>query len=503
MNKSALSILVVLLLLFLFQTVFTSPIRAHSKTCGLTDRAIAIRGEVEIAHNNWTHGGWTVDDLLREREGFGRSTTGGLGGKVYYVTSLADTGSGSLREAAESSEPLWIVFEVSGTISLKTPIRFKSDKTIDGRGAEIIITGYGFRLSGVSNIIITNLRFDTAEEPDYDAMTVYADSHDIWIHHCDFTNWSDGTADITEGSTDVTVSWCRFWNHDKTMLIGADPSHTGDVKIRVTLHHNYFFRTVQRHPRLRFGKVDAYNNYLYGWRSYGMGVVLRGELLAESNIFEAEENKKALVTTIGAEGDGYVKMVNNLLLNGASAEAIKPEKVFNRSTFYMATIEPADNALKQKIMALAGSQISAGPRIMTDAKLSGGDWNYKALFGARAAREVTIGASINFYADIPPFRRPADKIVSYEWNFGDGNTGTGMKTTHTYRTIGAHVVTLTLKDEAGNIITVSATVTVHIPMEWWILGILPALAAALVIYFAKIKKSGVKKTFRLKPTIRS
>ena len=51
-------------------------------------------------------------------------------------------------------------------------------------------------------------------------------------------------------------------------------------------------------------------------------------------------------------------------------------------------------------------------------------------------------------------------IVKYEWDFGDGTTGTDMITTHTYPDPGIYSVTLTVRDKAGNNATDSATITV-------------------------------------------
>jgi PKD repeat protein len=40
-------------------------------------------------------------------------------------------------------------------------------------------------------------------------------------------------------------------------------------------------------------------------------------------------------------------------------------------------------------------------------------------------------------------------IVEYDWDFGDGETGSGMRISHTYQRTGRFVVTLTVTDNAG------------------------------------------------------
>ncbi len=52
----------------------------------------------------------------------------------------------------------------------------------------------------------------------------------------------DGLLDITNGSDLITVSYNRFEDHDKVMLIGStnNPNRGDRGKLRVTLHHNLF-----------------------------------------------------------------------------------------------------------------------------------------------------------------------------------------------------------------------------------------------------------------------
>ena len=44
-------------------------------------------------------------------------------------------------------------------------------------------------------------------------------------------------------------------------------------------------------------------------------------------------------------------------------------------------------------------------------------------------------------------------IVSYSWDFGDGRTATGVHATHAYGLGGTYTVTLTVKDDRGNVAT--------------------------------------------------
>jgi len=86
-------------------------------------------------------------------------------------------------------------------------------------------------------------------------------------------------------------------------------------------------------------------------------------------------------------------------------------------------------------------------------------------------------------------------IDSYEWNFGDGNTGTGVTTSHTYGTEGNYIVTLAVTDAAGNSNTVTIVITVEeratAGFPYWIIIpiIIAVIVAAVVIwYFLKKRK---------------
>jgi pectate lyase len=424
----------------------------------------------------------SFSDLLSDRIGFGQDGIGGLHGDVYYVTTLADSGPGSLRYAAERPEPLWIVFRVSGVITLRSPIRVSSYKTIDGRNASITITGNGLVLDGVSHVILAYLRFDTG---DGDAVQIINGAHDIWVHHCDFVNWGDGLIDITRGATNITVSWCRFWSHNKVMLIGADPSDVMDEAIQVTIHHNFFYETIQRHPRLRFGKVDVYNNYYYRCQSYCIGSTMHGRVLAEANIFE--ECVNIFRSSLGGDPEGgYIKLLGNLFISSGLCESVNPEKVFRREDYYEAFIEPASDELKLRIMAYAGCPSPVNPRIMR--RVPDGEKSGHPMYVAELA--IPLGESITLYADIPPPRSLSEWVESIEWDFGDGDRSSGKTVEHTYGMPGSYTVKASVKLRSGAIATATATVNVYIRMEL-IAGIaLASIIAASSIILLKRRKLG-------------
>jgi len=82
-------------------------------------------------------------------------------------------------------------------------------------------------------------------------------------------------------------------------------------------------------------------------------------------------------------------------------------------------------------------------------------------------------------------------VVSYEWDFGDGTTGTGKTTTHTYKETGTYTVTLEVKDAAENIDMTSITVSVQPPPIWtqtWFLALIGVVVVVIIAAAYTLRK---------------
>ena len=95
-------------------------------------------------------------------EGGGMWTKGGRGGKVITVTSLADNGPGTFREACETGGARIIVFNVAGIIRLETPVSIRAPYvTVAGQtapGDGVVITGETVDVD-THDVIIRHMRF--------------------------------------------------------------------------------------------------------------------------------------------------------------------------------------------------------------------------------------------------------------------------------------------------------------------------------------------------------
>ena len=219
----------------------------------------------------------------------GRGTTGGAAGSTVTVSTAA-----ALKQYAGAAQPY--VIKLSGLLTITGQIDVASNKTIVGATKGAGLTGGGLNVRKVSNVIIANLTISKAKGTD--AVSVWGSDH-VLVTHNDLSSdldhgkdFYDGLVDITQGSDDVTVSYNRFHDHFKVVLIGHSDSNgavdTG--KLHVTLHHNSFTDVGSRLPSLRFGTGHVYDNVFTNVQTSAIHSRMGAVILAQNNVFTNVKN---------------------------------------------------------------------------------------------------------------------------------------------------------------------------------------------------------------------
>lgn len=219
-------------------------------------------------------------------EGFGRYVTGGRGGNVFHVTNLNDSGEGSLRWALSQAGIKTIVFDVSGTIELKSKLNIPSNTTIAGQtapGDGICVADYPCAING-NNVIVRYMRFrlgnDYVTTNGADGWDGFGalDKNNYIIDHCS-VSWSIDECLSCIGGKNITVQWCisaqslRHAGHTKgNHGYGGNWGGSG-----ASFHHNLMIHHESRTPRLgpRYTtqldeRMDMRNNVIYNWTGNGV-----------------------------------------------------------------------------------------------------------------------------------------------------------------------------------------------------------------------------------------
>lgn len=213
-------------------------------------------------------------------EGYGAFARGGRGGKVLFVTSLEDSGPGSLRAAIEARGPRTVLFRVGGIIHLKSSLRIRepfltiAGQTAPGDGICLQGSRDTLMLSNTHDVVARYLRVRTgytgdAVDNEGDCISCYSADNFI-LDHCS-TSWgTDETISCTQTCDRYTVQWCmiaeglNYHGHSMGSILAGD---------RSTWHHNLFAHCRTRNPRFAGAcRCDFRNNVLYDWGdtcSYG------------------------------------------------------------------------------------------------------------------------------------------------------------------------------------------------------------------------------------------
>ena len=215
---------------------------------------------------------------------------------VYHVTSLADSGSGSLRDAVSKPNRI-VVFDVSGVVKINSRVTFASNLYVAGQtapGEGITVYGDGCSFSGASNIICRYLRWRMGHggTSGKDCAGI-ANGRNMIFDHCSFSWGLDETFSINpdgkgSGPDNITLQNCIFgqglMTHSAGGLMQAD---------YITLYRNLYVDNSTRNNKMK-GRIEYANNIVYNWSN---GCVIMGG---------------------DSSGSSYCNIEGNLFINGPS-----------------------------------------------------------------------------------------------------------------------------------------------------------------------------------------
>lgn len=222
--------------------------------------------------------------------GYGAGADGWRNGQLIAVTSLADSGAGSLRACAEATGPRICIFRVAGTITLSKPIMVRSavyiaGQTAPGGGIQLRLgrSSHGpLIVKNAENVVIRFLKLRPGTgggtSSTIDALTV-ENARNVYLGNLSMAFASDETFNIhVSGSTarDITLADSILaysldranhpeGTHSKGALICSDEKRNNQCG-RISLIRNLFAHHRDRNPDIKatsVGPVEIVNNIFY------------------------------------------------------------------------------------------------------------------------------------------------------------------------------------------------------------------------------------------------
>ena len=274
-----------------------------------------------------------INSLLsqNERTGFGGDATGGAEAQNFSeVTTTADSGEGSLRQALSQEGPVWITFSKAlygETISLRTPLNIESSAvTIDGRGeagemANITISSAQGRSSSVINLsggntLIHGITITGSSTGTTDGIAI-SGGEDYWLDHITFRNFGagEGVTVVSSSQTGVQIgagattanfiSLSNIKAENTPNSIQLSSSTSGETLLSV-------FNSSLSSVKVGAGsRTHLFNNHFQNFQSQAIISTAGSIVVAENNLISGKGDQ----LTTGASGT--ILSIGNEFADGA------------------------------------------------------------------------------------------------------------------------------------------------------------------------------------------
>jgi pectate lyase len=305
-------------------------------------------------------------------EGFGAVSQGGRGGKVYLVTNLNNSGTGSLRECISASGPRICVFKIGGLITISSPLTISNPYiTIAGQtapgGGITIKTAAGGDIFPVKthDVIIRYISARPGPGGENHASQIASNGtalYNIMVDHSTFSWGVDSDIETWYRVYDSTIQWsiisegldCSTHSkgcHSKGLMIGGYAGSESKNSLgseNISILNNLMSNNVDRNPLMQM---------------CGIGQVINNVTYNASTTFSHQQlNCKGS----GYEGTSYINWINNYHKKG-----------------------PNGSQTDLKIIPSDGGVCSSGKVYMSGNVGNNGSWSY-SFSGSCDANKANI-----------------------------------------------------------------------------------------------------------------
>ncbi len=357
-------------------------------------------------------------------EGHGRYVTGGRGGKVLHVTNLNDSGEGSLRWALSQSGARTIVFDVSGTIELKSDLKISnSNVSVLGQTApgDGITVAYYTLNNNANNVIIRYVRFRRSQVKDVnDGADGFwgRNRNSIILDHCS-ASWSIDELASWYDNKDFTMQWC---------LIAeglCNPGHTKGAHSYggiwggkpASFHHSVIAHVQNRAPRFNGARYEStnYDKNLYANTVLAENVDFRNNLLY---------NWGNGAGSYGGPGGGQINIVNNYYKAGPGTK--------NKTNVTQVSVGNSGNSTNANLTGYASRYFIEGNYVTAASTPENYDWSGVSYDGGLSTidGERYIPDAKHLYGDNAEYVKNASGVDCVRLRL-DEPIITGEVTTHT------------------------------------------------------------------------